>query len=123
MRIAVTGSRGQLASSLIERAHGDVEIVPLRRPAFALEDRRLARPSFSSKTLPVTTAPQRPPRFSDWRSVRKFTVLSASADDVEIGTAIIANLRGVMAEHVKTTLLGPVQERSDLNGAGIDDFG
>ncbi len=40
MRIAVTGSRGQLASSLIERAHGDVEIVPLRRPAFALEDRR-----------------------------------------------------------------------------------
>ena len=40
MRIAVTGSRGQLASSLIERAHGDVEIVPLCRPAFALEDRR-----------------------------------------------------------------------------------
>ena len=40
MRIAVTGSRGQLASSLIERAHGDVEIAPLRRPAFALEDRR-----------------------------------------------------------------------------------
>jgi len=40
MRIAVTGSRGQLASSLIERAHGDVEIVALRRPAFALEDRR-----------------------------------------------------------------------------------
>ena len=40
MRIAVTGSTGQLALSLIERAHGDVEIVTLRRPAFALEDRR-----------------------------------------------------------------------------------
>ena len=26
--------------SLIERAHGDVEIAPLCRPAFALEDRR-----------------------------------------------------------------------------------
>ena len=40
MRIAVTGSRGQVASSLIERARCDVEIVPLSRPAFALEDRR-----------------------------------------------------------------------------------
>ena len=40
MRIAVTGSTGQLALSLIERAHEGVEIVTLRRPAFALEDRR-----------------------------------------------------------------------------------
>ena len=39
MRIAVTGSRGQVAMSLIERANPDVEIVPLSRPAFALEER------------------------------------------------------------------------------------
>ena len=39
MRIAVTGSRGQVASSLIERAGPDFEIVPLARPGFALEDR------------------------------------------------------------------------------------
>jgi dTDP-4-dehydrorhamnose reductase len=40
MRIAVTGSKGQVASSLLEKAGRDVEIVPLSRPKFALEDRR-----------------------------------------------------------------------------------
>jgi dTDP-4-dehydrorhamnose reductase len=40
MRIAVTGSRGQVAMSLIERAKPDIEIAPLSRPAFALEVRR-----------------------------------------------------------------------------------
>jgi dTDP-4-dehydrorhamnose reductase len=40
MRIAVTGSRGQVAMSLIERANPDIEIVPLSRPAFALEERQ-----------------------------------------------------------------------------------
>jgi dTDP-4-dehydrorhamnose reductase len=39
MRVAVTGSRGQVASSLIERAGPDVEIITLSRPAVALEDR------------------------------------------------------------------------------------
>jgi dTDP-4-dehydrorhamnose reductase len=40
MRIAITGSRGQVAMSLIERAKRDIEIVPLSRPAFALEERQ-----------------------------------------------------------------------------------
>ena len=40
MRIAVTGSRGQVAMSLIERANPDIEIVRLSRPAFALEERQ-----------------------------------------------------------------------------------
>jgi dTDP-4-dehydrorhamnose reductase len=41
IRIAVTGSKGQVATSLIERAGKDVEVVALGRPAFALEDRRV----------------------------------------------------------------------------------
>jgi len=40
MRIAITGSKGQVAASLIERAGRDVELLPLSRPEFALEDRR-----------------------------------------------------------------------------------
>ncbi len=39
MRIAVTGSKGQVASSLIERAGSGVEVVALGRPLFDLEDR------------------------------------------------------------------------------------
>src|ERR1700677_2914341 len=39
MRIAVTGSKGQVATSLLERADGKVEIVALGRPAFDLTDR------------------------------------------------------------------------------------
>src|SRR3984885_244002 len=39
MRIAVTGSKGQVATSLIERAEGKVEIVALGRPAFDLTER------------------------------------------------------------------------------------
>ena len=39
MRIAVTGSKGQVAASLAERAGPKVEIVALGRPAFDLEDR------------------------------------------------------------------------------------
>lgn len=39
MRVAVTGSKGQVATSLIERAGPGVEIVTLARPAVALEDR------------------------------------------------------------------------------------
>ncbi len=39
IRIAVTGSRGQVATSLIERAGPDLQIVALGRPAFELEDR------------------------------------------------------------------------------------
>src|SRR5271157_3185424 len=39
MRIAVTGSKGQIAMSLLERAGPETEIVALSRPAFALEDR------------------------------------------------------------------------------------
>jgi dTDP-4-dehydrorhamnose reductase len=39
MRIAVTGSKGQVATSLIERAGDNVEIVALGRPAFDLTDR------------------------------------------------------------------------------------
>jgi dTDP-4-dehydrorhamnose reductase len=39
MRIAVTGSKGQVAASLAERAGPEVEIVALGRPAFDLEDR------------------------------------------------------------------------------------
>jgi dTDP-4-dehydrorhamnose reductase len=39
MRIAVTGSKGQVATSLIERAEGKVEVVALGRPAFDLTDR------------------------------------------------------------------------------------
>jgi dTDP-4-dehydrorhamnose reductase len=38
-RIAVTGSKGQVATALAERAGSAVEIVTLARPAFALEDR------------------------------------------------------------------------------------
>ncbi len=40
MRIAVTGPRGQVAMSLIERVKPDIEIVPLSRPTFALEVRQ-----------------------------------------------------------------------------------
>ena len=39
MRIAVTGSKGQVAASLIERAGPEFDIVALGRPAFDLEDR------------------------------------------------------------------------------------
>ncbi len=39
MRIAVTGSRGQIVSSLIERGEGRAEIVALGRPALDLCDR------------------------------------------------------------------------------------
>ena len=39
MRVAVTGSKGQVATSLIERAGPGIEIVTLSRPAIALEDR------------------------------------------------------------------------------------
>ena len=39
MRIAVTGSRGQVAASLIERKGPELEIVSLARPKFDLEDR------------------------------------------------------------------------------------
>jgi dTDP-4-dehydrorhamnose reductase len=40
MRIAVTGSKGQVATSLIERAGPGIEVVALGRPAFDLEDRQ-----------------------------------------------------------------------------------
>ena len=40
MRIAVTGSKGQVATALAERAGDGVEIVALGRPAFDLGDRR-----------------------------------------------------------------------------------
>ena len=43
MRIAVTGSKGQVATSLIERADREAEIVALGRPAFDL-DRPRRRP-------------------------------------------------------------------------------
>jgi dTDP-4-dehydrorhamnose reductase len=39
MRIAVTGSKGQVATSLIERAGGKAEVIALGRPAFDLVDR------------------------------------------------------------------------------------
>jgi len=39
MRIAVTGFKGQVATSLIERAAGDLAIVALARPEVTLEDR------------------------------------------------------------------------------------
>jgi len=39
MRIAVTGSKGQVATSLIERGRPKAEIVALGRPAFDLTDR------------------------------------------------------------------------------------
>ena len=39
MRIAVTGSKGQVATSLIERAGDKAEVVALGRPAFDLIDR------------------------------------------------------------------------------------
>ena len=39
MRIAVTGSKGQVATSLIERAGAKAEVVALGRPAFDLTDR------------------------------------------------------------------------------------
>jgi dTDP-4-dehydrorhamnose reductase len=39
MRIAVTGSRGQLATSLLERACFKAEVLALGRPAFDLTDR------------------------------------------------------------------------------------
>ena len=39
MRIAVTGSRGQVATSLLERAGPKLEVVALGRPAFDLTDR------------------------------------------------------------------------------------
>ncbi len=43
MRIAVTGTKGQVAASLIERAGSEFEIVALGRPSFALEDRESVR--------------------------------------------------------------------------------
>jgi dTDP-4-dehydrorhamnose reductase len=39
MRIAVTGSKGQVATSLLERAGSKAEVVALGRPAFDLADR------------------------------------------------------------------------------------
>jgi dTDP-4-dehydrorhamnose reductase len=39
MRIAVTGSKGQVATALIERAGPETEVVALGRPAFDLTDR------------------------------------------------------------------------------------
>jgi len=40
MRIVVTGSKGQIATSLLERAGPETDVVALSRPAFALEDRK-----------------------------------------------------------------------------------
>jgi dTDP-4-dehydrorhamnose reductase len=40
MRVAVTGSKGQVATSLVEQAGPDVEMMTLGRPALALEDRQ-----------------------------------------------------------------------------------
>src|SRR5271154_278533 len=39
IRIAVTGSKGQVATSLIECAEGKIEVIALGRPAFDLTDR------------------------------------------------------------------------------------
>jgi len=39
MRVAVTGSKGQVATSLIERAGPKLEVIALGRPAFDLTDR------------------------------------------------------------------------------------
>ena len=39
MRIAVTGAKGQVATSVLERAGPEFEIVTLSRPNFSLEDR------------------------------------------------------------------------------------
>jgi dTDP-4-dehydrorhamnose reductase len=39
MRIAVTGCRGQIVSSLVERAAAELDIVALGRPKFDLQDR------------------------------------------------------------------------------------
>ena len=39
MRVAVTGFKGQVATSLLERAGGDVTIIALARPEVTLEDR------------------------------------------------------------------------------------
>src|SRR5271156_447051 len=39
MRVAVTGSKGQVATSLIERAGPQLEVIALGRPAFDLTDR------------------------------------------------------------------------------------
>src|SRR6516225_701180 len=40
MRIAVTGSKGQVATSLMERGGSGVPVIALGRPAFDLEDRQ-----------------------------------------------------------------------------------
>ena len=39
IRIAVTGAKGQVATSLVERAGPEFDIVTLSRPAFSVEDR------------------------------------------------------------------------------------
>src|SRR5271156_7194798 len=39
MRVAFTGSKGQVATSLVERAGPKLEVIALGRPAFDLTDR------------------------------------------------------------------------------------
>jgi dTDP-4-dehydrorhamnose reductase len=39
MRVAVTGAKGQVSTTLVEKAGPEFEIVALSRPAFSLEDR------------------------------------------------------------------------------------
>ncbi len=48
IRIAVTGSKGQVAASLVERAGPEIEIITLGRPAFDLEDRGAVFPGLKA---------------------------------------------------------------------------
>ena len=74
MRIAVTGAKGQVAMSLMERTNRDIEIVPLSRPTFALEDRQAVLAGIKAAGLTSSSTPPpirrwiRPRQKKNWRS-------------------------------------------------------
>src|SRR6202046_459850 len=53
MRIAVTGSKGQVATSLLERGRAKAEVVALGRPAFDLTDRGAVLAGLDAARPPV----------------------------------------------------------------------
>ena len=84
MRIAVTGSKGQVATSLIERAGPTAEIIALGRPAFDLTDRDAI--------------------FSGLEAARPDVIVNAAAytavDKAETEEAVATRVNGEGAGHV-----------------------